>query len=121
MDRELIRWRWRYGRPADFWLSHIDTVAAFIKEHKLRAVERENLQVIPEEKSVIDIDDIIGSHGGRKLAHLHYRGDIYLLNDNQWKAFSNKIIGGFAEKLANAKTVNFEQLIQLSDAMGSII
>jgi hypothetical protein len=59
--------------------------------------------------------------GGIKAPHVHYNGETYMLNDEQWIAFSQKIIKGFQEKLAHAKGINFDQLMQLSDVMSEII
>jgi hypothetical protein len=114
------RWKWFPGIPADLWLSHADMVSKFIKTNKLRPIGREYFELTTREKQVIDITDIINPWGGKKFAHLHFQGEIYPLNDAQWEAFSGTILSGFAEKLANAKTVNFEQLVQLADVMGTI-
>jgi hypothetical protein len=59
--------------------------------------------------------------GGIKSPHVHYNGDIYLLKKEDWKAFSGKIIEEFRTKLANAKSINYDQLMRLSDAMQEII
>lgn len=59
--------------------------------------------------------------GGIRSPHVHYNGDIYLLNKENWNAFSSKIIEGFRTKLANAKGINYDQLMKLGDAMQEII
>jgi len=59
--------------------------------------------------------------GGIKSPHVHYNGDIYLLKKEDWKAFSGKIIEEFRTKLASAKSINYDQLMKLSDVMQEII
>lgn len=59
--------------------------------------------------------------GGIKSPHVHYNGDIYLLKKEDWKVFSGKIIEDFRTKLASAKSINYDQLMKLSDVMQEII
>ena len=59
--------------------------------------------------------------GGIKSPHVHYNGDIYILKNEDWKAFSGKIIEDFRTKLASAKSINYDQLMKLSDVMQEII
>jgi hypothetical protein len=59
--------------------------------------------------------------GGLKTPHVHYNGDIFLLGDKEWQAFSSKIIEDFRAKLKGAKSINYDQLIRLSDIMQEII
>jgi transposase len=60
-------------------------------------------------------------YGGMKVPHLHINGEIYLMDKKQWNEFSGKIIKEFSKKLAEAKSVNFRQLTELSDAMSEIL
>lgn len=62
-----------------------------------------------------------GFAGGIRAPHVHYDGDIYLLNNREWKAFSGKIIEEFKAKLSNAQAINYDQLMRLSDIMQDII
>ena len=57
---------------------------------------------------------------GIRIAHLHFRNDVYLLDAVQWKAFSGKVLGEFSAKLSKASTVSFDQLLDLSDAVDTI-
>lgn len=59
--------------------------------------------------------------GGIRGPHIHFGGDIYLLNDKQWQEFSDRIIKNIQEKLANAKAINFEQVMELSEAASGIV
>jgi transposase len=59
--------------------------------------------------------------GGIRVPHLHYKGELYLLNKKQWNEFSGEILKEFSKKLAETKTVNFGQLMDLSETMNEII
>ncbi len=58
-----------------------------------------------------------GRTPGIPAAHLHYKGEIYLLNTKQWKAFSTGLMAEFQAKIGKAKTISFEQLQIMSDAV----
>jgi hypothetical protein len=58
--------------------------------------------------------------GGIRIAHMHYRGDIYLLDEKQWADFSGRIIKDFQSKLSKVSAVSFEQAMELSDAVDSL-
>jgi hypothetical protein len=58
--------------------------------------------------------------GGIRIAHVHFKDDIYLLSDEQWKEFTNSIIKDFQAKLSKIKSVNLEQTIELSEAIDNI-
>jgi len=62
--------------------------------HKLKPVSRVSLGVSKEATSVkmIDINNITGIQGGRKVAHLHYKGELYLLKSKQWRDFSGVVV-----------------------------
>lgn len=118
--KEYVRWKWLFGRPADLWRTHVDVIADFISANKLEPIGREHIQVKSPEKLVIDLNDLICPWGGKKFAHIHYNGGFYQLTETQWESFSNIIIAGFSEKLAQSKTIHFEQLVNLSDAMNRL-
>jgi len=65
----------------------------------------------------------LGPHlinGGIRGPHLHHKGNVYLLNERQWGNFSQTIMKNIQEKLSRAKSVNFEQLMEISEATGNI-
>ena len=96
---------------------HEKYVSTFIEKYKIKPVYTEK---IVAKSVVIDIDDIIGQRGGNRGPHLHYRGNVYLLNSNQWKRFSEPILKDFSKKLSEAATVNFEHLMELADTMNAM-
>ena len=122
-ERILIRWKWLVGIPREFWMVHEKYVGTFIDKYNLKPVSKLTVAPVHKEmvaKAAINIEDIIGIYGGKRGPHLHYRGNIYLLNSNQWRKFSAPILRNFSKKLAEAATVNFEQLIDLADTMNAM-
>ncbi len=124
----LIR-RWIYGMPAPFWLKNIKTIEKVIREQKLEPVSVESLMT---EAPHAPMGAMAGEQekarriwprpipGGIRIPHLHFRGDVYLLNEGQWKEFSGKVVKDFQNKLANVNTVNFEQVMEISEAVDSL-
>ena len=50
--------------------------------------------------AIMNIDYLVDPRGGKRTPHLHYKGEIYLLNEKQWKDFSSKVLQDFSKKLA---------------------
>ena len=42
---------------------------------------------------------------GIRIPHLHFRGDIYFLSEEQWKGFSGKVVKDFQAKLAKGRAL----------------
>lgn len=126
----LVR-RWIFGLPAPIWLKNMDMIGNTIEEYKLKPIPAESLMA----EAPFASRDIAGGEqtsskaplrpwqwpGGIKIAHLHYKGDIYLLNEGQWKRFSTSIVNEFQKKLAGVKTIGFEQVMELSEGIDSIV
>lgn len=124
----LVR-RWIYGIPAPIWLKSMDLIGKTIEEYKLKPVPIESLMA---ENPFTPRNIVSGEQekarlrpwqwpGGIRIAHLHYRGDVYLLNESQWKNFSVSVIRDFQNKLANVKTVGFEQVMEISEAVDGVV
>ncbi|MCX6249865.1 MAG: hypothetical protein NTX61_03840 [Bacteroidetes bacterium] len=60
-------------------------------------------------------------YGGNKFAHLHYKDDVYLLNDEQWKTFSQQIMTTFNTIMTKAGTINFQQALKISEVISKEI
>jgi hypothetical protein len=56
-----------------------------------------------------------------RVPHVHCDGKLYLLDRKQWIAYSRRITAEFGKRLSESKAINFEQLVELSDAMNKII
>ena len=127
---------WKYGRPADFWLKNIRLVKEAIEKYKLEPVLKESL--MEEEFSaprgfsfiaelIADKQEKVPSippkpfPGGIRIPHFHFEKDVYLLSEEQWKDFSTIVIKDFQAKLARVNTVNFEQVMEMSEAMDSLV
>jgi hypothetical protein len=55
-----------------------------------------------------------------KLPHLHYDGGAYLLNDEQWRAFTGRVLEDFKARLAKVKAVSYEQLMSVAGAVDDV-
>lgn len=118
---------WRYGRPPDLWIKNIDVVKEFIAKYNLKPIPMGHLpmsgtmaELQPKTTTKRLTPKPIPFPGGIRLAHLHYQDDIYVLNAEQWKEFSGRLMKDFQTKLATVKTIGFEQLIELSAAIDSL-
>ena len=94
--------------------------------HNTVFVDNENMEIIKDSIAKFNLkptpppSDGIW-YGGIKIPHVHYDGKMYQLTDKQWIEFSQQIIDKFQSKLSHAKGINFNQLMELSDAMSEII
>lgn len=60
-------------------------------------------------------------YGGIRVAHLHYNGDVYLLNNEQWRAFSKSLIKVMATQIEHANTVSFENALSAYNELENFI
>jgi len=119
--------RWIYGIPAPIWLKNIDMISAFISQNKLKPVPPEslpNIQTVQAEtagqaKAALVIDRR-PYPGGIRIAHLHFRGELYLVKEELWRDFSGRIIKDFQAKLSNVKSVGFEDVMELSESVDKL-
>jgi hypothetical protein len=136
---EQLKWRW--GGPRDFWLANLEHIQKFLEKNKIARVDPAHLVMddpfpVDAPIAVLVKDDPIPVDsqavaarvylkrppfpGGLKCPHLHFKGDIFLLTESQWKDFSSSAIKQFQERLSRAKSVTFDQLMQLSEATADI-
>ncbi|GEM_PF-346369 len=56
--------------------------------------------------------------GGLRSPHIHFRGEVYLLNDKEWQRFCKPIVSEIMHKLEKAESIGFgfESLLELSEA-----
>lgn len=120
--------RWIYGIPAPFWLKNLKIIEDTIRVQKLKALPSESLMteslfapMVGEQEKAVSKINLHPFPGGIRLPHLHFKRDVYLLNEEQWTAFSGKIIKDFQTKLAKVNTVNFEQAMEISEAIDSLV
>lgn len=117
------------GGRFDFWINYRFPIAKFIKAFDLQAIEREFFIMddpVPIAPRPIEATDELyflrprPFPGGLRIPHLHFRNDIYLLTAEQWKEFSVIAVDNFREKMARVETVNFNQVMELSEAIDSL-
>ena len=103
-------------------LSYSKIAASIIKEFQLSPMEQ--AKVLPGAKATTAVAKKTLKPGGVTpgipAAHIHYKGQIYLLNAKQWKTFSTGLMAEFQAKIGKAKTVSFDQLQKISEAVDSL-
>jgi hypothetical protein len=121
---DIQEWRLKIGIPADFWMLKEKMIGEFIKANKLKAVAHESLRVdaqpVAGKEKAIGIDYIINIRGGRRTPHLHYKGELFLLDAKQWQTFSGPVMKEFSKQLAAANTVGFENFMEIGDSLNAI-
>lgn len=119
------------GIWADFWAANSEIVGKFVSKYKPAAISPEavvtpmdvaSMKIMAGEKGEKTAMQfrIPNIRGGMKIPHLHFKGDIYLLNEDQWKTFTSQVIEKFQTKLGKVGTVSFEKLMHLSEAVDSL-
>lgn len=119
------------GGWLDYWIKNAAIIGEFVRVNKLNPVGVNALPRVVGElpsdvgtlakavSSAIRIKDP-GLCGGLRVAHLHYDGNVFMLNEKQWTEFSGKIIAESKAKLAQAKSVNFDQAMSLAQTTESL-
>lgn len=134
---EAIRYReWWIGLPAPLWLVSRNVIARFIEKKGLKAVPRINLlgdDPIPifgpgpagenpgpavAARAFIDRRPF---PGGIRIPHLHFEGEIYTLSQQDWQEFAGERVGELREKLGQVGTVGFDELVELSNAIDTLV
>ena len=104
-------------------------IAAFIKANKLQPVTHEALRVdahpiaaslVAGGKQAITVDYILNIRGGRRTPHLHYRGELYILDAKQWQAFSAPHMQEFSKKIAGANSIGFEHFMEIGESFSAL-
>jgi hypothetical protein len=135
MRADIPRW-WLFGLPAITWIRHSELVEQIVESHRLRSYPIEGLatEVMmapqfegadqPEAAATTSLaarfPKPLPYPGGLRVPHLHYKGDIFVVNDKQWQEFTKGVLEGFRAKLAKAQTVSVEQLVELSEAIDAL-
>jgi hypothetical protein len=95
------------GIPNPYWKKAERKIAGFIKLNELK---------VAEIKHFIDL----GIRGGIRVAHLHYKDQTILLNEEQWAKFSAGIIADSQALLAKTKKIGFEEALALGGLTQSL-
>ena len=105
------------------WFRNMERIGELVKRWELKPVPEEYLarDEIPFEIERGEMRIKIPPFpGGMRNPHLHFKGEVFLLNEEQWGEFSKQIVEDFKAKLSSVKTVNFEQLIELQSALDNL-
>ncbi len=126
------RW-WKWGMPPpELWIRNIDRIEAIIKRYKIPPVSQEHLYEVGREVMTMDMPAAgVKSAklppfkrppfpGGMRIPHFHFKGEVYLVNEAQWKEFATPLLEDFRKKLAAVNEIGFEQLMELNEAMNII-
>ena len=125
---------WKYGRPAELWLSYHHQIAEFIKRHKLKPLTMEEYPFLPlatelgattftkdaSQKMSTKLRWPVPFPGGMRTPHLHYGRDVFLMEPVQWKEFSQKVVTDIHDRLAGANEISFDQALELGQAAASL-
>jgi hypothetical protein len=58
--------------------------------------------------------------GGIRFAHFHFKGDVYQVSPEGWKEFTQVVMDGMMQKLKTAKSVSFEQVMEISSSLDAL-
>jgi hypothetical protein len=115
------------GGRMEIWISQAVQVGRFVEAHlkdltKVRvAVEaRAGLEAPAGAQAAARVLIWDPTRGGMKMPHLHYAGEIYILNEAQWAEFSKGAVSALAERMNKAQRVRFDDVMQLSEAVAGI-
>jgi hypothetical protein len=125
IDRASIPFWWRWGKPADIWVRQVELIEQIIRTNQLKPVAEAGLGlgVMAVEAgrempaALLRPGDL---RGGMRGPHVHFAGEVYLLNEAQWREFTRTVMKGYQSKLTAAKAVGFEQMLEISNAMESL-
>lgn len=126
MYTTILERKWLYGGPWDIWVRRVDMIGNFIREQKIKPVAVADLPTHPflaTEQPAATARAIVRPRpfpGGLRSPHLHFKGDIYLVNQEQWRGFSGTVIKQYQEKLGKAGTIGFDQLMDVATGMETL-
>jgi len=121
------RW-WKYGGPRQIWLNQKDLIGKLVDG--LKPADLNELPVLQESMTIELIaaatpKDVINKrrrfYGGMTTPHVHFQGEVYILEEKDWYAFSSEIKEKFIDKLKNANTLSFDQVMALSETIAPMV
>ncbi len=114
--------RWIFGGPRDIWIRYSDLVEKIVREGKLTAVPHAQAPAPAHlaearERTVAEFVRPENIAGGIVGPHVHLHGEVYLLNPEQWRTFSQGMMKEYRARLEHVGTVNFEGLMGVAEAI----
>jgi hypothetical protein len=122
---DLERW-WRFGGRHGFFVKDAARIRDFIATNKLKPVQGQVATGAALDRAEAAGQRALVVHwpsfpGGMRIAHLHFEDQVYTLTDEQWKTFAGQVMKEFQAKLGQVKTVTFDQLIGIADAVEPLV
>lgn len=122
-------WWLKFGIPRDFWVVYEEQIGKYINANKLTPISKEGQMGIvmgsmpaPEVTTAKETKRFpIWWYGGMKVAHLHYKGNTYLLKPEQWKAFAKPILEELQSRLSRAGAVSFDKMLDVAEDVNQIV
>ncbi|MGD8913638.1 MAG: hypothetical protein PVI97_17430 [Candidatus Thiodiazotropha sp.] len=130
---------WKNGGRWSIWATELQVIEKFIRKNELQPldkitaaayIDREDNPAMlgPAIQPSVNLMDKRGIsistweefhsiYGGMRVPHLHFRGEIYMLNNDQWNEFSHRMLKQFSVKLDTANAVSFDQLMDVSESV----
>jgi len=128
MDEKILIYekRFLHGIPNPMWIRNVELIGNFIDKNKLVPMADHNLMPVKRmEKAGLAANQLSLHYvpwwwfGGIKVAHLHFNGEVYILNDAQWKNFSKDLMHGMKTRIDNAGTIPFESSLEMAQIVES--
>jgi len=117
--------RWTHGGHIDFFLANASAIESFITQNRLTPVEPAHyamsLQINTKAQTAAAVTDPSGYFGGMLLAHLHFKGGVYLLTQQQWNSFCGQTMQTYRERLSKVNSVSFESLLAFGEAAERVL
>jgi hypothetical protein len=125
-------WRkWIWGIRADIWIKNGGISEKLIKAGQATRIDPQSLppvldisggitQMAQAEKPKAPAILKIQFPGGIRFAHLHYKGDVYQVSPEGWKEFTQVVMDGMVQKLKAAKSVSFDQVMEISSSIDAL-
>jgi hypothetical protein len=117
-----------FGGKRALFVRYADVIADLIQDFKLQPIREDMLaptkrmagdaKAAPSAEMLQYIDP--GIYGGKRFAHLHFRGEVFMLNREQWQTFTGRVKDDLIKRLHAADAISVEQFQDLSDAIDPI-
>lgn len=110
--------------PVDFWIRREGMIGEFVQKNKLKQIDTAPFEIeaiagaveAREEKAALPLRRP-PFPGGMRSPHLHFRGAVYALNEQQWRAFSGGVVKDLNERLAKASVLSFDQMSDVAEGI----
>ncbi|KGO35394.1 hypothetical protein JT06_02485 [Desulfobulbus sp. Tol-SR] len=118
-----------FGKPRDFWTMHVKLIGEMMKKYGLIPAESVDLP-LRQDMEAMEMRAATGNKertiwprpfpGGMLIPHFHYKGEVYLVPEKEWRKISHNIKEIFVKKLSDANRLSFDQTMTLSETIDSI-